>query len=61
MNSNVKQEDNPIIPLQYIKYLKGSEIIKFINCICKIITTKNTGTGFFVNIPEKKIKIIHYK
>ena len=52
-------EDNVIVNADLMKKIMTSPINK---CICKIIINngkKNkTGTGFFCNIPEKKIKLL---
>ena len=55
MEESIIKEDNPIIDVEQIEYIIGSGIK---NCICKIITKIKTGTGFFVNIPEKNIKVL---
>ena len=55
MDESIIKEDNPIIDVKQLKSILGSGIE---NCICKIITLTKTGTGFFVNIPEKNIKVL---
>ena len=55
MDESIIKEDNPIIDVKQPQYIKGSGIK---NCICQIITKTKEGTGFFVNIPEKNIKVL---
>ena len=55
MQENIIKEDNQIVNADKMEYIFSSGIK---NSICKIITNTKTGTGFFVNINEKQIKVL---